>query len=133
MRLIHSNESRAVPVNRSSRRVLVIDDSVDTALSMALLLRQMGHEADYVTSGRDGLHVARRTQPDVVLLDLGLPDIDGYSVVRHMRRDPRLRTVRVVAITGKAADDDRARSLSLGFDEHCAKPVGPERLEAILG
>jgi CheY-like chemotaxis protein len=115
-----------------ARTILVVDDNVDTALSMALVLRKLGHTVDYVTSGHDALHVARRTSPEVVLLDLGLPDVDGYSVVRQLRKVRGLEETRIIAITGKAADDNRERSLSMGFDEHFTKPLDPARLDEII-
>jgi CheY-like chemotaxis protein len=114
------------------RRVLVIEDNLDTVRSLALLLREMGHEVEYAINGYAGLEVARRFEPDVVILDLGLPGMDGFDVCRRMKNDPDLKAVRVVALTGYAQDDYRERALKSGCEAHFVKPIDASTLEKIL-
>ena len=112
-------------------RVLVVDDNEDAANSMADMLRLLGHHAEVAFSGLKAMHMAEDVQPDLVLLDIGLPEIDGYEVARRLRRSNR-STVRLVAVTGYGAGNDRHLSREAGFDEHVVKPVMPETLSAIL-
>ena len=112
-------------------RVLVVDDNEDAANSMADILRLMGHHAEVAFSGLKAMHMAEDVEPDLVLLDIGLPEIDGFEVARRLRRSIR-RQVRLVAITGYGAQDDRRRSSEAGFDEHVVKPVMPEMISGII-
>jgi CheY-like chemotaxis protein len=111
---------RTIP---SGLRVLVVDDNVDTARSLSLLLQGLGCTTQEV---HDGLHVvdtAKSFQPDAVLLDIGLPGVDGYHIARIIRQTPDLSKVRLIAITGYGQQQDRERSRDAGFDEHLVKPV----------
>jgi two-component system CheB/CheR fusion protein len=121
---------RTAPVVR--RRVLIIEDQPDTAASLQSLLTLKGHEVRTESDGAAGLALARTFDPDVVLCDLGLPVMDGFSVARAIRTDPALRDCRLVAITGYARPEDIVRSHSAGFDSHLAKPVTLAELEAEL-
>lgn len=112
-------------------RVLVVDDNEDAANSMADILRLMGHHAEVAFSGLEAMHMAEDVEPDLVLLDIGLPEIDGFEVARRLRRGTR-RQARLVAVTGYGAEDDRRRSGEAGFDEHVVKPVMPEAIAGIL-
>jgi CheY-like chemotaxis protein len=114
--------------------VLVIDDNVDAADSLRDVLELEGHQVEVAYSGRDGLDKARRYQPEVVLCDIGLPDMDGYDVARAFRSDPdqALRSAYLVALTGYALPEDLARATAGGFDEHLAKPPDIAKLERIL-
>lgn len=114
------------------RRVLVIDDNVDAADSLKLLLEIAGHQVEVVYNGREGLTKARAWPPDVVLCDIGLPDIDGYEVARSMRVDPDLRHVVLAAVTGYAQPGDVAKALQAGFDAHVAKPPTMAAIEEVL-
>jgi CheY-like chemotaxis protein len=105
------------------RRVLIVDDNEDAANSLALLLKLGGHETTCVYSSVDALQRAVAFKPDVVLLDIGLPDMDGYEVAQRMRELPGLRDVRLVAVTGYGRSDDRIRARDAGFDDHLTKPV----------
>jgi len=87
------------------------------------------HEAE---SGAEGLRMALSVAPDVALVDIGLPDLDGYEVARRLREDPATRHIRLVALTGYGTVEDRRRALAAGFDEHLAKPVELASLEALL-
>lgn len=113
-------------------RILVVDDNVDSADSMALLLALDGHDTRTAFDGPGALAEALAFRPRVVLLDIGLPGMDGYEVARRMRELPGLRDVLLIAITGYGRDDDRARSKEAGFDHHLVKPVDPETLGRLL-
>jgi signal transduction histidine kinase/ActR/RegA family two-component response regulator len=112
-------------------RILVVDDNEDAANSMADILRLMGHHAEVAFSGLKAMHMAEDVEPDLVLLDIGLPEVDGFEVARRLRRGTR-RQVRLVAVTGYGADGDRKRSSEAGFDEHVVKPVMPETIAGII-
>jgi CheY-like chemotaxis protein len=111
-------------------RVLIVDDNKDAADSMGDLWRLMGHHAEVAYSGTAALQIAGDLEPDLVLLDIGLPEIDGYEVARRMRRAVA-RSVRFVALTGYGTEDDKRRSREAGFDEHVVKPVDPAALAGI--
>lgn len=114
-------------------RILVVDDNVDSADSMALLLSLDGHEVRTAFDGPGALAEAADFQPQAVLLDIGLPGMDGYEVARRMRELAGLRDVLMIAITGYGQEDDRTRSKAAGFDHHLVKPVDPETLSRLLG
>ncbi|HXU07838.1 MAG TPA: PAS domain S-box protein [Blastocatellia bacterium] len=115
-----------------SRRVLVVDDNVDSAESLALWLRLVGHEVRLVHEGLAALQEARVFMPEIVVLDIGLPDIDGYQVAELLRKEPGLEGTLLIALTGYGQDEDRQRCYDAGFDEHLIKPVDPALLEALL-
>jgi signal transduction histidine kinase len=104
-------------------RVLVVDDNVDGAESLAKMLQINGHEVQTAHSGLSALEVAYRFHPNVVFLDIGLPEISGYDVARRLRAEPTLRGAVLVALTGWGSDDDKRQSKEAGFDFHLTKPV----------
>jgi CheY-like chemotaxis protein len=114
-------------------RVLVVDDHADTAESLAMLLALWGHEALTARDGAAALMMASAFGPDVALLDLGLPGMDGYELARRLRQLPGLAGVALVALTGYAGDDYWRRSRQEGFAFHLVKPMFPEELQTILG
>jgi CheY-like chemotaxis protein len=114
---------------RLRRKVLVVDDNLDHVHSIALLLRGCGHQVDHAVNGVVALHVARRFKPDVVLLDLGLPDTHGAELAKQLRRDVDLRNIRIVAVTGRNAPDEHERAIAAGCDKVLVKPVSPQVLE----
>jgi CheY-like chemotaxis protein len=114
---------------RPRRRILVVDDNTDAAHALGLLLGHLGHDVQVTHDGHAALEAARLNRPHVVLLDLGMPGVDGYGVVERLRRDPQFAGVRFVAVTGSS---DRERCLVAGFDEHLVKPVNLERLRELL-
>jgi CheY-like chemotaxis protein len=114
------------------RRVLIVDDNEDSANSLALILELGGHETASVYTAVDALQRATAFRPDVVLLDIGLPGMDGYEVAQKMRELPGLRDIRLVAVTGYGRSDDRIRAREAGFDEHLTKPVEYAVLQRIL-
>jgi signal transduction histidine kinase/ActR/RegA family two-component response regulator len=115
-----------------ARRVLVVDDNVDAAESLAELLAIKGHETRASTEPRAALELARSFAPEVVLLDIGLPEIDGYQVARTLREMPATRDALVVAVTGYGQPEDRKASHAAGFDHHLVKPVSLQQLEELL-
>lgn len=118
---------------RSPKRVLVVEDNIDAARTTALLVADMGHNAQYAINGYAALEIARKFRPEVVLLDLGLPGLDGFEVCRRLRSDAELRSVKVVVITGYAGDEYREHAEAAGCDMHLVKPVPAKTLEEILG
>jgi signal transduction histidine kinase len=120
------------PRAAAPRRVLLVDDNRDSAESLAQLLRLFGHEVWQAYSGRDALALARAHRPDLVLLDIGMPDLNGYEVARQLRADPSFAVTTLVALTGYGSDEDRRRSLAAGFDGHLVKPIDFTDLERIL-
>ena len=113
-------------------RVLVVDDNVDSADSIAAILETSGHEVEVAYSAQKALEMAVEHQPDIVLLDIGLPDMDGFEVAKHLRQTPELKQMRLIAITGYGQQSDRQRSREAGFDEHMVKPVEWQKLEELL-
>jgi CheY-like chemotaxis protein len=114
------------------RRVLIVDDNEDAANSLALILELGGHETASVYTAVDALQRAAAFRPEVVLLDIGLPGMDGYEVAQKMRELPGLRDIRLVAVTGYGRSDDRTRARDAGFDDHLTKPVEYAALERTL-
>jgi CheY-like chemotaxis protein len=115
------------------KRVLVIEDNLDAVHSMVLLLRDMGYEVEYALNGFAGIEAAWNFRPDFVLLDLGLPGLDGFEVCRQLRQELGLAYCRVIAITGYAEDEYRFRSKAAGCELHLIKPVPARVLEELLG
>jgi PAS domain S-box-containing protein len=109
-------------------RVLVTDDNADAAQTLARLLAMYGHEVRVESSGPGALAALQTFVPDVILLDIGLPGLDGYEVARRIREQPRFKGVRLIALTGYGRDADRARAEEAGFDELIAKPADPVKL-----
>jgi signal transduction histidine kinase len=112
--------------------ILVIDDNADIAETFGWLLSDMGHDYRVVLDGRQALAVAREFQPDVILLDIGMPSIDGYAVCRAFREDAGLRDIPIIAQTGWGQDADKAATARAGFDYHLVKPVGYGELQQAL-
>jgi signal transduction histidine kinase len=113
-------------------RVLVVEDNPDGRQSLVILLGLMGHQVASASDGEEGLDVALQFRPDVALVDLGLPKMDGLTLATAMRDHPQLARVTLVALTGWGTDKDRSRTKAAGFDQHFTKPVDPEALEALL-
>jgi PAS domain S-box-containing protein len=115
----------------SPRRVLVVDDNRDSADTLAELLRMMGNEVLVAHDGTAALACAPQFKPDVVLLDIGLPDVSGYDVARQLRRVPGMRQPWLIALTGWGQHEDKRRAAEAGFDDHWTKPVDPSRLQEL--
>ena len=116
-----------------SRRILIADDNQDAAESLALLLELGGHATRTAHLGRVALSLAQTFRPDVVLLDIGMPDLSGYEVAQHLRREPLATRFHLIALTGLGQEADRQRALEAGFDHHLVKPVDADQLLALIG
>jgi PAS domain S-box-containing protein len=115
-----------------ARRILVVDDNVDAAESLAVMLRRQGHEVTLAHNGPEALQAAVEQPPDVVLLDIGLPGMNGYEVAGRLRQRLCAGDCLLVAVTGYGQDEDQQRSLEAGFDHHLTKPVDPDTLLDII-
>jgi signal transduction histidine kinase/HAMP domain-containing protein len=120
------------PRPRTRRRVLVVEDNVDAAESLAEALALGGHEVVVAFRGGEGIEKARAWRPDVLVCDIGLPDMEGHEVARAIRGDPALNSVFLVALSGYALPDDVRKASEAGFDEHLAKPPNLARLKDLL-
>lgn len=114
------------------RRVLIADDNVDAADAMGMYLEALGAEVRTAYDGEGAIQIAREFKPDLVLLDIGMPTLDGYEVARRMRREPWSRAITLVALTGWGREEDRVRSREAGFDGHLVKPVNEAALEQLV-
>jgi CheY-like chemotaxis protein len=111
-------------------RILVVDDNIDQVHTMAYLLRDRGHQVDYAINGIVALDLAQRTKPEVVLLDVKLPDTSGLELARQFRRNPDLKDMRIIGIT--ATPLRREEALAAGFDDLHKKPIDPRLLDTLL-
>jgi CheY-like chemotaxis protein len=112
--------------------VLIVDDNKDAAEWLATLLNLNGHETQVVHDGVAAIESARRMRPDAVLLDIGLPGLDGYEVCRRIRAQPWGKDLVLVALTGWSQEEDRRKSRDAGFDTHLVKPVDDEVIASLL-
>jgi CheY-like chemotaxis protein len=114
------------------RRVLIVEDNQDAGEMYRLLLELAGHEVLIAENGAHGLELLKSARPDVAIVDIGLPGMDGYEVARRFRAEPGASGVLLVALTGYGSPSDRDRSRQAGFDLHLIKPVDPQALQALL-
>lgn len=114
------------------RRILVADDNKDAADMLALVLKALGHEVRTAYDGELAVEAAKSFLPDVCLLDIGMPRLDGYGACRKLREQPWGRDVMLVALTGWGTEEDRRRGKEAGFDAHLVKPVEPDALRDLL-
>jgi CheY-like chemotaxis protein len=122
----------AEPSRSAARRILVVDDNVDSAESLAMLLELSGHHVQIAHDGAEALAIAERDRPDVVLLDLGMPQMNGFQVCEQLRARPWGKTMLLIAQTGWGTDADRRRTREAGFDGHLVKPVDYRAVLALL-
>ena len=123
----------AAPPPDSARRFLVVDDNADAAVTLATLLEMLGHTVSVAHSGEEALAAVGAFEPDIVVLDIGMPGMDGYEVARRLKRRTDLaRPPLLVAATGWGTEADRSRALAAGFDRHLTKPIEMQALEAIV-
>ncbi len=128
----HRPESRAKRQgDRSARRVLIVDDNSDLASTIAAWLELEGHDVEVAHDGKAALDLARRRPPDVILLDLGLPDTDGHELARSLRTQSSMRPL-LIAVTGYGSHEDRARAREAGINHHVVKPVDLQRLARLM-
>jgi CheY-like chemotaxis protein len=110
-------------------RILIVDDNVDAAETLVMVTRIMGHESMAVHSAQEALSSMESFKPNIMLIDIGLPDMDGYQLAQQLGKLPHSNSVRKIAVTGYGQPDDKQRALDAGFDEHLVKPVEMEKLE----
>lgn len=127
-----SNLTTAVKPTPKRFRILVVDDNHDSALSMAMMLSIMGHETRTAHDGESAVATAESFLPEVVLLDIGLPKLNGYEVAQRIREKPWGVSMFLIAVTGWGQDEDRERSSEVGLNLHMVKPVEPSALEKLL-
>ncbi len=117
----------------AKRRILVVDDNRDAAETTAMILRLMGHDTHTAHDGLEALQAAATLRPSVLLLDIGLPKMNGYEAARRIRQEPWGSDVTLIALTGWGQEEDKRRALEAGFDHHLTKPAGAAALEKVLG
>ncbi|MEO6463803.1 MAG: ATP-binding protein, partial [Candidatus Eisenbacteria bacterium] len=120
------------PAERAGRRVLVVDDNRDAAITLKMMIDLMGSEARLAYGGLEALAIAEDFRPELGLLDIGMPGLNGYDTARRLREQPWGRDVVLVALTGWGQNEDRQRSREAGFDDHVVKPIEPAALEQLL-
>jgi len=121
-----------VAARPDAMRVLVVDDNEDAADLLAMSVRLMGHLVRVAHDGPTALQIAAQFQPDVALLDIGLPVMDGYELARHLRALPGLEPVRLIAVTGYSQEADRRHTAAAGFERHLVKPIQLDELQEAL-
>jgi len=114
------------------RRVLLVDDSVDAAEAMSMLLETLGHEVRVMHDGPSALAMVDGFAPDVVILDIGLPGMDGFEVARELRTRAVTKSALLIALTGYGADSDKQKARDAGFDHHLVKPVSFTAIETVI-
>jgi PAS domain S-box-containing protein len=127
-----AREGASLTVTSSARRIIVVDDNHDSADTLAALLGKLGHEVYATYAGQDALDLAEQLQPDLMLVDLGMPGMSGYEVARQVRKRPALQATMLAAMTGWGQENDQRRSREAGFDCHLVKPVDLKALEDLL-
>ena len=126
-------ETRSGPSEGAQRlRVLVVEDNLDQLRTLSMLLTLEGYEVDFAINRYAAIDVAERFKPDVILLDLGLPGLDGFDVCKWLRRHAGLERTRIIAVTGYGTEADRARSRAAGCEHHVTKPYDPQQLLALV-
>jgi signal transduction histidine kinase len=130
--IVATLETDTAPPEPIGRRILVADDNHDAADSLAMILERSGHDVRVVHDGRAALSVAETFRPDTVLLDIGMPELNGYDVARALRQKPWGAGMSLIALTGWGQDSDRQRAIDAGFDRHLTKPIDPDALQVIL-
>lgn len=130
---VHVTESPGIPPEQSRLlRVLVVDDCPDTTTSLAILLRVWGHDVETAHCGKDALALVRGWPPDVALLDIALPRMDGYELARRLKHLPECAQTMLLAMTGLGREEDKVKSRDAGFERHLTKPVELAELEGLL-
>ena len=120
------------PLGPPGVQVLVADDNRDQADSLATLLRAWGYTVRVAYDGLTALETAQTYKPNIAILDLGLPVMDGYQLALQLRRQPALKDLKLIALTGYDWEGAQRRSQEYGFDKHCVKPVDPDELKQLL-
>jgi len=125
-------QEKPVPKNPRRRRILLVDDNLDATETLAKLLQFIGQEVRIANDGATALQLAQSFQPELILLDIGLPEVSGFEVARCLRQLPEMKKVLLVALTGLGQEDDCSRFPEAGFNQHLVKPVTLRTIEALL-
>src|ERR1041384_6336190 len=128
-----SNVRNLKPVTELKRRVLVVEDNLDSVHSMAMLVKMMGHEVQFAINGFAALDIARTFRPDIILLDIGLPDFNGCEIVRQLKYEQGLQNTRFIAISAPPPKHLKRRAWAAGCHDFYPKPIEPRLLERLLG
>jgi CheY-like chemotaxis protein len=126
------NKAEARPMPLARRKILVADDNIDAASSMAMLLRIMGNDVEVANDGQQACDIAAQFQPAIIFLDIGMPKLNGYEACRHIRAQAWSANTTIIALTGWGQEEDKRRSEMAGFDHHLVKPIEPVLLEKLL-
>ena len=116
----------------NSFRVLIVDDYPDAAETACMLLTMLGHDCRYATTAKEALLLAGRFEPNVAILDIGLPDLSGFDLARELRKQFRGRPLYLAAVTGWGQPEDRAKAFAAGFNHHVLKPADQQKLMTII-
>jgi PAS domain S-box-containing protein len=122
----------AAPIPSGKRRILIVDDNENAAHILAMLLKALGNDVQTAFDGLSAIELAERFRPDVVLLDIGMPNMNGYEAARHIRQQPWGKSIVLAALTGWGQEDDKRRTREAGFDHHFVKPLDPAVLQRFL-
>jgi CheY-like chemotaxis protein len=128
----HQDDGDEAAEPGGGHRVLVVDDNVDSADSLAMMVQLMGNQVRTAHDGLAGLEAAAAFRPDLILLDIGMPKLNGYDTCRRIRAQPWGKNAVIVALTGWGQDEDKRRSQEAGFNLHMVKPVEPAAVEKLL-
>jgi CheY-like chemotaxis protein len=131
-RIVASKPRRLPPASGRGRSVLIVDDNEDAAISLSMVLEMEGHRVHVAFDGTSGFEAAQDNRPEVIILDIGLPDTNGYEVARRIRKEPWGVHVDLIALTGWGQEKDRQDAQAAGFDHHFTKPADLERLARLL-
>ena len=124
--------SFVISARLSMHRVFVVDDDQDSAQTLAVILRLWGHDVRVQPGGLEALRESSAFRPEVAILDLALPGLDGYEVARRLREIPGLEKIRLIALSGYCREIDRQRAFEAGFDEHLAKPADLDKIRLLV-
>lgn len=127
-----SQDDAESPLPSGRRRILVVDDNRDAAMSLAMMVKLMGNDSKTAHDGIEAIEVAGEFRPDLILMDIGMPSLNGYETARQIRSRPWGKNIVMVALTGWGQDDDRRQAVEAGFDLHMVKPIEPAVLEKLL-
>ena len=114
-------------------RILIVEDNEDNQDLMRFLLERAGYEVTTVENGREGIEAARRDNPDIILMDLSLPELDGWSAAREIKADPVLAKIPLIAVTAHTLAGDRRKALEAGFDSYISKPINIHMFDVTVG
>jgi two-component system cell cycle response regulator DivK len=114
-------------------RILIVEDNEDNEELMRFLMERAGYEVITVENGLDGVEAARREKPDIILMDLSLPELDGWSAARQIKQDPELNNIPLIAVTAHTLPGDRRKALEAGFDSYISKPINIHLFDVTVG